>query len=363
MEEDTSLSAMYRRAGATIGLWHGRPLPLAFENPASEYRALRTGVGLLDLSLLGLIHVHGQDRVGFLHNLLTNDMQALQPGAGVLSCLATPTGKLLADLVVLADESSHWLIADRTRIEPVIGTLNHYVITEDVTLEDERATLTVLGLCGPRSHELLTGLRLTPATLEHPFAHARGQLRDLPIHVVSRPLADVPGFWLIVAREQSERLWQALCERGGPAGLVPVGWKAFDALRIEAGLPWYGVDMDDSHLVPETGLERVAVSDSKGCYVGQEVIARLQTYGSASKRLMGLVCEGERVPETHAAIAKDGEPIGAVTSAAFSFNRHAPVALGYIKRPHYQPGTTVQIASPDRAIPATLVTPPFPSLG
>jgi folate-binding protein YgfZ len=163
----------------------------------------------------------------------------------------------------------------------------------------------------------------------------------------------------VVPAEHAAWLWTLLTDGGRSHGVIPIGWETLNVLRIEAGIPWYGLDMDETNLLPETGLEEVAVSDTKGCYVGQEVIARLRTYGSVSRKLMGLTLEGPSVPQAQDPIMKDGQPLGNITSACCSPTLKRPIAMGYVKRPFYQVGATVQIAHESHMISATLVKPPF----
>jgi folate-binding protein YgfZ len=195
-----------------------------------------------------------------------------------------------------------------------------------------------------------------PAT---PYGHRRIRLEDVPLHLIRVAIFGIPGVLLAAQAEQAAWLWDTLLERARAQGLRPVGWEALNIVRIEAGCPWYGLDMDEANLLPETGLETAAVSDSKGCYVGQEVIARLSTHGSVSRKLMGLRCEGTVAPARGDAIVKDGDTLGTVTSACLSPMFKAPIALGYVKRPFYEPGTAVQIKHGGTFLAATLMQLPF----
>lgn len=313
------------------------------------YRAVRERAGLIEGPIWGAVEVRGADRAGFLHNLLTQDIKSLAPGTAIEAALVTPAAKLLADLVVLAEPEAHWLIAPRGRIDMVVQTLDHYLITEDVTLADRRGSHAVLALQGPRSAEILKALSGLPAATR---AAQAGGVRQAAYSCTGEP-----GALLIVPVEQVS----ALRSRFGEGGAAVVGWDAVNVLRIEAGIPWYGIDMDESNLLPETGLERTHASDTKGCYVGQEVIARLKTYGSASRKLMGLVCAGREVPSANDPIEKNGEALGAITSACWSPALERPIALGYVKRPHYDAGAAVTIRHGGAAMPATLHVPPFVS--
>jgi folate-binding protein YgfZ len=184
-------------------------------------------------------------------------------------------------------------------------------------------------------------------------------IEDVPVRLIRHSVTGELGAILVVLAEHAAWLWDWLRQRAQPQGLTPIGWEALNVLRIEAGIPWFGIDMDETNVLSETGLEEQAVSDTKGCYVGQEVIARLQTYGSVSRKLMGLACEGLRVPQPKDPITKGGDALGTVTSACCSPALNRPIALGYVKRPFYEAGTLVTILHEGQTIAAQVVKRPF----
>lgn len=360
MGRDLLLNSLHRQAGAVLGPWLDWTVPLRFTDSLAEYEAARERAGLIDYSAWGLIEVQGADRVGFLHNLLTNDIKRLQPSTGCQACLLTPQAKLVAHLLVLAGESAHWLLVPRARAEATLSTLDRYLITEDVRLHDRTQPFVLVALQGPHSLTLLNALLgETVVAVPQPLAHQERHLDGTPIRVIAFSLTSEPGALLAVSAENAAWLWQRLVEHGRPHGLIAVGWDALNMLRIESGIPWDGIDMDATTLLPETGLEERAVSYTKGCYVGQEIIARLQTYGSVSRKLMGLVCDGQRMPSPHDVIAVDGQPGGEITSACLSPTLKRPIALGYVRRPFYEIGQSVIVQTSGRDIPATLTKRPF----
>lgn len=359
MAQELLLNPLHRQAGATLGVWRDWNVPVHFGDPLREYRAIRQQASLIDWSTKGLIEVRGADRVGFLHNMLTHDIKALTPGSGCHAALVTPTAKLLAEAFVLADADAHWMLIDRSRAEIVRTTLEHYLISEDVTLQDRMGQHAVLALQGPRSLAVFEQVLHRPLPPQKPFDHVEVMLDEVPIRLIHASITGELGVILVVIAEQAAWFWQKLMESGMPAGLLPVGWEAMNVARIEAGIPWYGVDMDQMNLLPETGLEERAVNYTKGCYVGQEIIARLQTYGSLSQKLMGLACEGSLAPDANEAILKDGQPVGKITSACVSPALSKPIAMGYVKRPFYEPGTRLEILHEGHRLLATVVKLPF----
>ena len=353
---------VYQPFGPWIVPWRFQPAcPAgAVGRPAAaEYDALRAGVGLLDYSIQALIEVRGADRAAFLHQLLTNEIRRLAPGAGCQAALVTPSAKLIADLLVLADADALWLLCELPRAEMIAQTLERHLFSEQVTLAYHERRWATLALQGPRTFELLSRLFGAVVSLPTPGDHAIHRLEGVPIRLIRHTLTGEAGALCLLEARALQPLWERLRQRASAWGLTLVGWEALNIARIEAGLPWFGVDMDESNLLPETGLEMTAVSDSKGCYLGQEIIARMGTYGSASKKLRGLLLEGTRVPEAGAPILRDGETLGRVTSACDSPALRRPIAMGYVKRPFYDVGARVEILHEGELMAATLVERPF----
>lgn len=344
--------AMYQPWGPWIVPWRFQ----AFE---VEYEALRARVGLLDDSTQALIEVRGADRVDFLHRLLTNDIKRLAPGSGCQAALLNPSGKLIAPLLVLAQEDSLWLMCEMPQATTVMQQLDQYHFSEQVTFTNHERAYAVLAVQGPTTIAVLTELYGRVISLPRPGDHVTISFQQIPVWVIRHSLTAEIGTLCLVKTEHAEWLWEQWQRWSPSANVTRVGWDALNVARIEAGIPWWGVDMDGSHLLPETGLEAVMVSDTKGCYIGQEIIARLQTYGSVSKRLVGLRLTPPHVPQRADAIVRGDEPLGQVTSACDSPALRCPIALGYVKRPFYESSTPVEILRGTSRLPATVVTLPF----
>ena len=334
-------------------------VPWRFQAFEEEYRLLRTAAGLIDYSTQALIECRGPDRISFLQRLLTNDIAALSPGQGCRAALLTDTAKLVGELLVLADADAHWLLCDLRRAAPITSTLERYLFSEQVTVVNHERRLAGLALQGPRTVATLARLAGAVISLPRPEDHAVARFLDLPVRVIRHTLTGDPGALCLVPAEGLERLWRWLIERGAESGVRSVGWEAFTTARIEAGVPWFGIDLDETNLLPETGLEAVAVSQTKGCYVGQEIVARMQTYGSPNKKLMGLLIEGKRVPEGGDPIRQGDQAVGRVTSGCFSPALARPIAMGYLTRGWYEPGTVVEILRGEARLPATVAARPF----
>jgi aminomethyltransferase len=198
----------------------------------------------------------------------------------------------------------------------------------------------VLALQGPCAFEFLSTLMGGLKTLCSPGDHAVCSFHDVPLRIIRHTLAKEAGALCLCPAEHAERVWTQLARQ---KGATLVGWDALNTARIEAGIPWYGIDMDDSTLLPETGLETQLASETKGCYLGQEIVARMKTYGSASRKLMGLRFDGDQVPGAGDALEQDGKEAGKVTSACVSPTLKQTIGLGWVKRGFYEPGTQLEL--------------------
>jgi folate-binding protein YgfZ len=320
----------------------------------AQYRAVREGAGLIDRSALGKAEVEGRDRATFLHGMLTNDVKGLAPGQGRAGAFLDAHGKVMALLHVYA-------LADRLLLELPAGLtqktlllLDKYLISEKATFEAADEAYAILSLQGPRAAALLA--ELAGAELpQEPLAHLEMTLAAAPARVVRRSeFGALPGFHVWTAPGAAEAIRAAVLD----AGAVSVDHDVAEVLRVEAGVPAYGQDADESVLFPELGLEEM-VSYTKGCYIGQEVVARVKYRGHVNRALTGLRLEGERVPPAGAAVTVPEKEIGRVTSAVRSLGLGAPIALGYVRREHREPGQAVAIVIDGEAVPARVSPLPF----
>jgi folate-binding protein YgfZ len=306
-----------------------------------EYRAGREAAALVALER-GTLDVTGPKRQDFLHSMLSNEVKGLGPGAGCRAASMTAKGSLQALLRVLVDKSVVVLETERDRLEPVLRTLEFHKVGAPVRFALGKTA--VLAIFGPRAGEVLSSASAGPLP-EANEAHGEAQLAGVTLRIVRA--SDLPGagFVLHVPSDAAQAVAGAL----RAAGAVPIGRQATDALRVEALCPWYGSDVTEENLLHETGLLGMLHSSTKGCYVGQEVVARLEGRGgNVNKALRGLRLGA---PATAgAAITASGREAGYVTTAALS-PRLGPIALGYVHRSHFAPGTAVEVAG----APATVV--------
>ena len=318
----------------------------------AEYRAARDAVGLVDRSELGVVDVGGRDRSKFLHALLSNDIASLAPGQGCAAALLDVHGKPQVLLVVWALDDRLLLLTPPAMGESTVAALDHYLFAEKVVLADATGERAVLMLVGPAADETvkrLTGVVPPDAA----WSHVAGSLDGIEARVVRGGELDEREVWLAVPSADRTRAWDAVVA----AGARPLGASALESLRIEAGTPRWGTDVDATVLLPEIPFERL-VSHTKGCYPGQEVVVRIRDRGHVNRHLRGLLLEGDAIPPHGAEVLADGAVVGRVTSATRSLGLQRPIALAFVKRQH-APGARVTVRAGDATAPAMVSDLPF----
>lgn len=328
-------------------------MPAATPDQTREYEAARRAVALFDRSALGKVTVTGRDRLAFLQGMLTNDVKALAPGQGAAAAFLDAHGKVMALLVVYAATDQVLIELPAQMTAKTLETLDHFLISEKAYFEAADEAFAILSLQGPGARALLEGLAERPIELP-PYAHVEVAIAGAPARVINRAEGPAPGFHCWIPAEHAEAARTAVLA----AGAAPAGAATLEVLRLEAGQPWYPQDVDASVIFPETRLDAL-VSFTKGCYIGQETVARVKYRGHVNRALSGLVVEGDRVPDAGARVVVDGADVGRVTSAARSIALGRPIALGYVRREHFEPGTAVTVIDTAGAQPARLSALPF----
>ena len=311
----------------------------------SGYQAARAGAAVLDRDDRGRIVVSGADRASWLQGLLTNDVQALKAGEGCYAAYLTPQGRMIADVYVFELGDVILLTVPLAQTKTVLDRLDQMVFSEDVQLGDATTAFRTRAIVGPQAARILAGVLGLPAddvAALPPHGNRRVPYRGQPAIVTRVVDTGEPGFDMHVDLERANELTRALTAAGA-AVLEPAD---ADAIRIEAGIPAFNRDMDEETIPLEAGIESRAISFSKGCYVGQEVIIRVlhRGHGRVARKLVGLTLEGESAPSAGAAVSADGRDVGHVTSAAFSPALKRPIALAYVHRDFVAPCTAVSVS-------------------
>ena len=322
------------------------------------YWALREGAGLVDRSERGRIVVAGADRRKYLHAMLTNDIAALGPGTGCYAAYLTPQGRMIADMSVYELGDVCLLDLHPSVTDTVIGRLDQFIFGEDVKLGDVTEAFTGFAVHGPRSADVV-GAAVGSSGLKGlgPFGNVRAAFSGDPVIVAATRTLGVTGFEVYCDRRLGASLHAALVG----AGAVDVGEDAVAAVRIEAGRPEFPIDMDQDTIPLEAGIEKEAISFTKGCYPGQEVVIRIlhRGRGRVAKKLAGLVVRGEAVPARGDRLAAGDAEVGHITSAAYSPSLASPLALGYLAREFLEPGTALTVLHGDQKLEAVVGALPF----
>jgi tRNA-modifying protein YgfZ len=289
----------------------------ALDELEAQYRVLREGAGIIDRAGRGHIDALGPDVVDFLQGQVTNDVAALEPGHGCYAALLDPKGKILADLrALLLSGEEVWLDTEEVAHAVLLSALDRYKIGRRVELADRTPDRTVISLIGPAARGVAgVEVHLT----EHSFE--RSEVDGIPVLMVATDL----GIDVVAPREGAKRVVEALTDRGGAV----VSADAAEIVRIESGRPRYGVDMADDNLPGEAGLEQRAVNFTKGCYVGQEPVARMHYRGHPNRYLRGLFLS-DPAPAGETLFLGDKE-VGTLTSSCVS-PALGPIGLSIVRR-------------------------------
>ena len=287
--------------------------------------------------------VEGADRVRWLNGMLTNDVARLAPGrdrSGCYALLLTRIGRIVTDLHVLARDGAFWLECEAAAVAPLLATLGKFIIADDVRLSDASRAWERLALEGPATSALFAATVAQAPGLAPDSADAF-EIAGTHVLVGAWGVSGEDALQLFVPAGRSAALIEALRRAGAGHALLEADEETLEILRIEAGTPRFGRELSEEVLPAEAGLAR-AISTSKGCYTGQEVVARMATRGEASHALVGLALAGESVPAAGAAVSAQGARIGELTSAARSASA-GTIALAYVRRAHAAPGTLLEV--------------------
>jgi len=332
-----------------------------------DYQALHEGAALLDRTAdRGRLELRGADRRAYLHGLLTNDITALTAGAGCYAALLTPQGRMISDMRV--SELRDRLIVDlpAATTDEVRRRFADFIFSEDVEVQDISAALVQLGLYGPAAAQVMASVleagraEAAQGAASPPLSgNVERTFRDRAAIVIGSDDFGVAGFEILTDATVGDALQEALIAAGAKA----ISTATADVARVEAGRPVFGRDMDATTIPLEAGIEDRAISLTKGCYVGQEIIIRVlhRGQGRVAKRLAGMVGsagEGPLLPGMR--LESAGREIGSVTSAVESPRLRRPIALGYVHRDFSEPGHVLEVRHGDDPVRSvTVVTLPF----
>ena len=329
-------------------------LPRHYGDASAEYHAARTAAVVVDRCDRALVRMHGRDPLRILQGVLTNDVAGAPAGRAVYAALLTPKGRMVSEVRVMRESDDFLLDVPAAALPALLETFRRTVPPLFARFQDVSAERHVLGVYGPQATSHLASLVGDPPSAADEDAHALLAYAGEPVHVVASGYAGVTGYTMIAARDVAERLWHDLAARG----IAPMGHAALDVLRIEAGRPRWGAELTDAVIPLEAGLER-AISTSKGCYTGQEVIIRILHRGHVNRHLRGVLLGSAPSPAADAALhdRATGKAVGRITSSAWSPRLDQEIALAYVRR-EVEPPAALALGAPDGAA-VTVVALPF----
>ena len=322
---------------ARLGEYLGTATALDFGDVRGEFAALISGCGVYDLGWRAKIALTGSDRERWLNGMVTNNIRDLAAGHGVYAFLLNPQGHILGDLYAYNRGDSLLVDTDRSQLEKILATFDHYIIMDDVEVANASDQLTAIGVAGSKAQEVLRAVGLDCPELA-PLEYKDLTWRQTAVTLVRNDSGSVESYELWLSPADVGARWERLVA----AGARRAGTTARELLRIAAGIPRYSQDIRERDLPQETEQQR-ALNFSKGCYIGQEIVERIRSRGSLHRKFTGFEVDGP-LPAPGTKIQADGKDIGEITSAASLplADGERPVALGYVRRETAVPGKVLR---------------------
>jgi folate-binding protein YgfZ len=325
--------------------YRGATTAARFADPQLELAALLGGCGIYDVGFRGRISLAGGDRTRWLNGMVTNNIRDLALGRGVYAFLLNPQGRILGDMSAYNLGETIVVETDRSQVEKIVATFDHYIIMDDVEVTDISEKQTTLGLAGPKSRAILNAAGIEvperqPLQMITPRCNC--DCGCVSCTVVRGEDEHHESYEIWLAPQDVYKTWHTLLA----AGATPVGSEALEMHRVAAGIPIYGIDIRERDLPQETEQMR-ALNFNKGCYVGQEIVERIRSRGNVHRKFTGFVVEGRVAVAVGAKIISGEKEVGEVTSVATlpAPSGHRTIALGYIRREVGVPGREVTIGT------------------
>lgn len=357
------LHEFHQGIGARFSELNGAEIVTDYGDWPAEHGALREAAGVLDFSFRGRICLLGNDRVRFLHGQITNDVKKLSAGEGCYAALTTAKGKMESDLNVFNLPDGLLMDFEPGLTQKISQRLEKFIVADDVQIVDVAPHYGLLSVQGPKAMEAVKATGFTDAPQKE-FSIAKisdGALGDIYLAHRRRLLGEQPGFDIFIPNQSLGAMADKLIAAAKSAGGGPCGWTAFETARIEAGVPRFGTDMDETNLPMECDIQSRMVSFNKGCYIGQEVLNRVHAIGHVTKELRGLRLADDlkTLPQKGDKLFHNGKETGCITSAVKSPALNANIALGYVRREVNQIGTELLLKTVKEESTVKIVELPF----
>jgi folate-binding protein YgfZ len=353
------VAGILEQLSAVFGGPNEQDVPIHFGDWQAEYQAAIDAVAIFDCSTMTKVEISGRDHVRFVNNLCTNDIKRLGAGSGCEAFFTTAQGKILFFVRVFAGSESIWIDTVRGCAAALLAHLERYHITEQVEMADRSADYGQFLLIGPNAMRCLSSAGKDDLPPLSELGHAATDIAGHRVSLMHNDALAQPAIELRVPVAAADAVWSELWRAGLPLGLRPIGATAFEAVRIESGWPIYGRDIDQSNLPQEVGRNSRAISFTKGCYLGQETVARIDALGHVNRHLIGLELKATEPPVAGCNVDSGGRTVGQVTSSAYSPSRGHAIALGYVRRGFDRPGAELMIQTQGGPVPAAACALPF----
>ena len=354
----TPLFEALKEHGARFAEFKGWEMAQSFAGSEGEHQQVRTAVGLLDLSYYGVIKVGGKEAVQFLNGLVTNDVKSLSNGKGMRAAFLTGHGKVRALSRVLSLGDEYLIINDPQTHDKVFKFIFPFSYAGDFKVDDVSDQYRILSVQGPKSLLVMKEVCFEPVPSLAEYEWIDNTIAGQHVIVSRASHTGEMGFDILAPASGLKDVWDFILMKGSFHSISPIGMDALESLRIEAGIPVYGVDVDESNMMLELGAAD-AVSFTKGCYTGQEAVAMATYRGHVSKKLSGLMVSGDVVPASGDKFFKDAKEIGHITSAVKSATLGSVIALGYVKYGFFDSGNEIEIETQVGRVAATVAELPF----
>lgn len=357
MERKTPLYEAHVRHGGKIVPFAGYLLPVQYKTGViAEHMAVRTACGLFDVSHMGEILCTGKDAVRNLNHLLTNDYTTMADGQARYSPMCNGDGGVVDDLIVYKVRDEHYfIVVNAANKDKDFAWMKAHQLG-DAVFTDISADVAQLALQGPKAPEILKKL-VPEENIPKKYYTARfdGRISDMPCVISRTGYTGENGYEIYLAASEAERLWELLLETGRDEGLIPCGLGARDTLRLEAAMPLYGHEMDDTVTPLEAGLGTF-VKSAKEEFIGKEALERA---GEPSRRRVGLRVTGRGIIREHCTVYRDGQEVGQTTSGTQGPYLGYPIAMALLNADCTEPGTAVEADVRGRRVAAEIVSLPF----
>ena len=353
----SSLHNIYLENNAEFTIEAGWELPKKFHETEKEVNDTRNGISFIDISHRGKIVLSGKEHIKFLQGMLSNDINSLDENDGLYATLLTVKGRMVSDMRVFKDCESIYLDLEPGLNNKIFEHLLKFRLSYKADIEDVTDNYSLFHICGPKINNLKNKDFISTITRLKENSFVKLEIENIPVRAFKVNRTGETGFDLMVKIDDAEVLWSTINKLIKPQ---LIGLDCLETLRIESGIPIYNKDMDESTIPIEAGLWN-ALDFEKGCYIGQEVIARIKWRGHVNRHLMGFISNDDQKTIEGNSIISNEKEIGKITSSIYSPTLSKNISMGYIRREFVEPGTRVSALDKDnnKSIEVTVQNLPF----